>query len=387
MIDVNKDRLFFASCASLLLTAMTFAIRARLETVFGPSGMGLTLEDIGYAFMPAFWGFTLAMIFGGPLVDLIGMKRGMWLAFVFHALGIGLTLIAVDLESLFLATLIIGLGNGMVEAVCNPMVASMYSDQKVKMLNRFHLWWPAGIVMGSITGFLMMDILDLSWQLMVASLFIPLVIYGYALLGQSFPVTERIEMGISTSDSYRSLFKPLYIFIASCMLLSAATELGTTQRIESLLRDTGVNALLVLAFINGLMMIGRYYAGPISKRLSSAGMLLFSAIFSFIGLQLLAVSSGNLVFASAAVFAIGITFFWPTTLAFISEAIPESGALGLSLMGGLGNLSAAIILPLMGWYLDNSEGVDVIQRMSILPALLICCYLLLLLSQKSRPIQ
>ncbi len=387
MIDVNKDRLFFASCASLLLTAMTFAIRARLETVFGPSGMGLTLEDIGYAFMPAFWGFTLAMIFGGSLVDLIGMKRGMWLAFVFHALGIGLTLIAVDLESLFLATLIIGLGNGMVEAVCNPMVASMYPDQKVKMLNRFHLWWPAGIVMGSITGFLMMDILDLSWQLMVASLFIPLIIYGCAILGQSFPVTERIEMGISTSDSYRSLFKPLYIFIASCMLLSAATELGTTQRIESLLRDTGVNALLVLAFINGLMMIGRYYAGPISKRLSSAGMLLFSAIFSFIGLQLLAVSSGNLVFASAAVFAIGITFFWPTTLAFISEAIPESGALGLSLMGGLGNLSAAIILPLMGWYLDNSEGVDVIQRMSILPAILICCYLLLLLSQKNRPIQ
>ncbi len=387
MIDVNKDRLFFASCASLLLTAMTFAIRARLETVFGPSGMGLTLEDIGYAFMPAFWGFTLAMIFGGSLVDLIGMKRGMWLAFVFHALGISLTLIAVDLESLFLATLIIGLGNGMVEAVCNPMVASMYPDQKVKMLNRFHLWWPAGIVMGSITGFLMMDILDLSWQLMVASLFIPLIIYGCAILGQSFPVTERIEMGISTSDSYRSLFKPLYIFIASCMLLSAATELGTTQRIESLLRDTGVNALLVLAFINGLMMIGRYYAGPISKRLSSAGMLLFSAIFSFIGLQLLAVSSGNLVFASAAVFAIGITFFWPTTLAFISEAIPESGALGLSLMGGLGNLSAAIILPLMGWYLDNSEGVDVIQRMSILPAILICCYLLLLLSQKNRPIQ
>ena len=80
----------------MLLTAMTFAIRARLETVFGPSGMGLTLEDIGYAFMPAFWGFTLAMIFGGSLVDLIGMKRGMWLAFVFHAIGIGLTLIAFD---------------------------------------------------------------------------------------------------------------------------------------------------------------------------------------------------------------------------------------------------------------------------------------------------
>ena len=139
MIQINKDRLFFASCTSLLLTAMTFAVRARLETVFGPDGLGLTLEEIGYAFMPAFWGFTIAMILGGPLVDTIGMKKGMWLAFFFHTLGILTTILAFDLDSLFIATLLMGLGNGMVEAVCNPLVASMYPDQKTKMLNRFHL--------------------------------------------------------------------------------------------------------------------------------------------------------------------------------------------------------------------------------------------------------
>ena len=384
MIQINKDSLFFASCTSLLLTAMTFAVRARLETVFGPAGVGLTLEEVGYAFMPAFWGFTIAMILGGPLVDTIGMKKGMWLAFLFHTLGILTTILAFDLDSLFIATLLMGLGNGMVEAVCNPMVASMYPDQKTKMLNRFHLWWPAGIVVGSITGYIVMDIMSMSWHYMVATLFIPLTIYGYTLLGQAFPVTERVKMGISSSDAFRSLFRPLYVIIAFCMLLSAATELGTTQRIESLLKETGVNALLVLAFINGVMMLGRYYAGPVSKKLSVVGMLLFSALFSFIGLQLLAISSGKYVFISAAVFAIGITFFWPTTLAFISENIPESGAFGLSLMGGLGNLSVAIVLPLMGRYLDNSVGVEVIQRMSILPAVLFLCYLILQFYQKNK---
>ena len=384
MAQINKDRLFFASCTSLLLTAMTFAVRARLETVFGPDGLGLTLEEIGYAFMPAFWGFTIAMILGGPLVDALGMKKGMWLAFFFHTLGILTTLLAFDLESLFIATLLMGLGNGMVEAVCNPLVASMYPDQKTKMLNRFHLWWPAGIVVGSIAGYIAMDLMTMSWHYMVATLFIPLTIYGYTLLGQAFPVTERVEMGISSSDAFRSLFRPLYVFIAFCMLLSAATELGTTQRIESLLKETGVNALLVLAFINGVMMLGRYYAGPVSKKLSVVGMLLFSALFSFIGLQLLAISSGKYVFISAAVFAIGITFFWPTTLAFISENIPESGAFGLSLMGGLGNLSVAIVLPLMGRYMDNSVGVEVMQRMSILPAVLFLCYLILQFYQKNK---
>jgi len=384
MAQINKDRLFFASCTSLLLTAMTFAVRARLETVFGPDGLGLTLEEIGYAFMPAFWGFTIAMILGGPLVDTLGMKKGMWLAFFFHTLGILTTLLAFDLESLFIATLLMGLGNGMVEAVCNPLVASMYPDQKTKMLNRFHLWWPAGIVVGSIAGYIAMDLMTMSWHYMVATLFIPLTIYGYTLLGQAFPVTERVEMGISSSDAVRSLFRPLYVFIAFCMLLSAATELGTTQRIESLLKETGVNALLVLAFINGVMMLGRYYAGPVSKKLTVVGMLLFSALFSFIGLQLLAISSGQYVFVSAAVFAIGITFFWPTTLAFISENIPESGAFGLSLMGGLGNLSVAIVLPLMGRYMDNSVGIEVIQRMSILPAVLFLCYLILQFYQKNK---
>ena len=384
MIQINKDRLFFASCTSLLLTAMTFAVRARLETVFGPAGVGLTLEEIGYAFMPAFWGFTIAMILGGPLVDTIGMKKGMWLAFLFHTLGILTTILSFDLDSLFIATLLMGLGNGMVEAVCNPMVASMYPDQKTKMLNRFHLWWPAGIVAGSIAGYIVMDIMSMSWHYMVATLFIPLAIYGYTLLGQAFPITERVEMGVSSSDAFRSLFRPLYIFIAFCMLLSAATELGTTQRIESLLKETGVNALLVLAFINGVMMLGRYYAGPVSKKLSVVGMLLLSALFSFVGLQLLAISSGNYVFISAAVFAIGITFFWPTTLAFVSENIPESGAFGLSLMGGLGNLSVAIVLPLMGRYMDSSVSVEVIQRMSSLPVVLFLCYLFLLFNQKEK---
>tara|TARA_B110000438_G_scaffold73852_1_gene73983 strand:- start:2191 stop:3339 length:1149 start_codon:yes stop_codon:yes gene_type:complete len=374
MHQYNQNRLFAASCISLLLTAMTFAIRVRLETVFGPDGMGLSLEQIGYAFMPAFWGFTLAIILGGQLVDNIGMKKGMWLAFICHAIGITLTLTAYDFSSLFVATVIMGLGNGMVEAVCNPLVASMYPLEKTKMLNRFHLWWPAGIVIGSIASLILMDIMGLGWQMMVGSLFIPLVVYGYLLIGQSFPLTERVSLGINQVDAYNSLAKPLFLFIAFCMLLSATTELGTMQRIESLLKETGVNALLVLAFINGIMIIGRALAGLIAIKIKTTGILFLSSIFAFVGLQLLANSSGSYVFIAAAFFAIGVTFFWPTTLAFISENIPESGAFGMSLIGGLGMLSVSLVLPLMGRFLDNSVGAEVIQKMSVLPFVLIFLY-------------
>jgi MFS family permease len=191
-------------------------------------------------------------------------------------------------------------------------------------------------------------------------------------------------MGVSTADALKSLLSPLYLFVGACMMMSAATELVTTQRIESLLAATGVNALLVLAFINGIMIIGRAFAGPIQTKTSTVGMLWFSAIFSFIGMQLLAGASGSFVFVGAAIFALGITFFWPTTLAFVSENLPQSGAFGLSIMGGLGTLSVSVIMPIMGRVLDNSVGTEAIRTISILPGILIVLYGGLFFLRRSR---
>jgi fucose permease len=148
--------------------------------------------------------------------------------------------------------------------------------------------------------------------------------------------------------------------------------LGTNQRIDSLLQETGVSAILVLAFINGIMALGRAFAGPVVHRLSTTGMLLFSAVFSFLGLIAMSYASGALVFVAAAVFAVGICYFWPTMLGFVSENIPESGALGLSVMGGLGMLSVSIVLPIMGGFLDGaSTGAETLRYMAVLPAILV----------------
>ncbi len=384
MENINKNRLFIASCVALLVTAMTFAIRARLETVFGPEGVGLTLEQIGYAFAPAFWGFTLAMFFGGPLVDFLGIKKITWIAFVTHAIGIVWTILAKDQTSLFLATLFVGIGNGMVEAALNPMIASMYTKNKTKMLNRFHVWFPGGIVVGSLVGWLVMDVMGLSWQIMVGTLFIPLLIYGFMFLGENFPVTERVQLGVSNKKMFASLGKPLFIFMVLCMLLTAASELGTTQRIESLLKESGAVPLLVLAFINGIMAFGRASAGRIIHKLQPAGMLLFSAVFTFIGLWLLTITSGAMTFAAAAVFAIGVTFFWPTMLGFVAEYLPETGALGLSIMGGAGMFSVSLVLPIMGNLMDNAGPIEALRTMSILPAILIVAFIGLYIYMKNR---
>jgi fucose permease len=371
---MNK-KLFNASCFALITNAMTFAVRAKIELVFRED-YGLTLEDMGIAFGPAFYGFTLAMIIGGFMVDLFGMKKIMNIAFITHLGGIVLTLFARDFTLLFLGTLLIGIGNGMVEAACNPLIATLYPNEKTKMLNRFHVWFPGGIVIGSVLGFLIVDIMGLSWMVLVGTLFIPLAIYVYLFAGQKFPPTDRVTSGVTYSEMLKASFaNPLFLFIAFCMLLTASTELATTQRISSLLEKTVSNPILVLAFINGIMMVGRMFAGDVVHKLSITKMLLFSSIFSFLGLLWLSSATGAYSFLAAGVFAIGVCYFWPTMLSFVAEKIPDSGALGLSLMGGLGMFSVSIVLWVMGSMMDmDASGADTLYTLSILPVILIVLF-------------
>ena len=370
-----NSKLFNASCFALVTTAMTFAVRAKIELVFN-NDYGLTLEEIGIAFGPAFYGFTLAMIIGGFMVDLFGMKKIMNLAFFGHLVGIVLTIFARDFWTLFSGTLLIGIGNGMVEAACNPLIATLYPREKTKMLNRFHVWFPGGIVIGSILGYLIVDLMGLSWMVLVGTLFIPLIIYIIQFRNQEFPLTERVSSGVTYEDMLKACFaNPLFWFIGFCMLLTASTELATTQRISSLLEQTVSNPILVLAFINGIMMVGRLFAGDIVHRLSITKMLLFSAVFSFLGLLWLSTATGMSSFLAAAVFAIGVCYFWPTMLSFVAEKIPSSGALGLSLMGGLGMFSVSIVLWAMGLVMDmDASGSDTLYIMALLPAILIVLF-------------
>lgn len=383
--EYNANRLFWMSCMALVVTAMTFAIRARLMPMW-ETGFSLSAKDSALAIGTAFWGFTLAQFIGGPLVDVIGMKRFVRIAFFLHLIGIVITIFARDFWTLFIGTLFMGVGNGSIEAGCNPLVASIYQDHKTKMLNRFHVWFPGGIVIGSVVSFLVIDVMKLDWTILVGTLIIPLLIYGALMFGQKFPKTERVEMGVSYGSMWKAILRPLFLVMLFCMLLSAATELTTGQRISSLLEGTGVAPILVLAFINGIMAIGRAFAGPIVHRINTTGMLFFSAIVSMIGLLFMSYSTGAfLTFTAAAVFAIGICFFWPTMLGFVSENIPESGALGLSIFGGAGMLSTSIFLPISGWLTDSqASGQEILRYTAILPAILIVIFAIVFTTMRRK---
>src|SRR5690606_29681647 len=156
MKQIQPNKLFYTSCLSLIVTAMTFAIRAEIMPLWGEDFV-LMNEQIGLIAGTAFWGFTLAQIIGGPLIDLIGMKKILSIAFFGHIAGVLLTISAVSFWPLFIGTLLIGIANGSVEAACNPLVATIYSTEKTKMLNRFHMWFPGGNVIGGLIAYFMVE--------------------------------------------------------------------------------------------------------------------------------------------------------------------------------------------------------------------------------------
>lgn len=348
---INRKQLFVASCLGLLVTSLSFGIRAGILDTLGAE-FGLNKSELGTIAATAFWGFPLAMVLGGLIVDLIGMKRLLVLAFIFHLAGIVMTIFANGFWSLFISTLLVGIANGTVEAACNPLVTALYPDNKTTKLNHFHLWFPGGIVIGTLISFLF-DKVGLGWQVKVATMIIPTLLYGFMFFRLKFPVTERVSSGVSTGEMYRSLLNPLFLFMIICMLGTAITELFTGQWIEVLLRNVTENSILILTVTTGVMVLGRGLAEPVVHRLSPQGVLLASAIFAALGLYLLGNTTGNMVFFGALIFGIGVCYFWPTMLGFVAENIPKTGSAGLNLMGGAGMFAVSLYMMAMGGVYDR----------------------------------
>ncbi len=370
---MNRERLFLGSCFSLISTSVCFAV---IGAIMGPlkAQFALSNAEVGYIGGAAIWGFTISIFVLGPLCDALGMKNLMRFAMLCHLAGALILILTTSNAAfwmLFGGALILSLGNGTVEAVCNPLIATVYPAEKTKKLNQFHVWFPGGIVIGGVASYALDQVGVTDWRVKVAMIMIPTVIYGFLFAGQAFPVTERVQSGVSFGGMVRgALLRPLFLILLLCMCITASLELGPNRWVPAVLEAGGIAGILVLAYINGLMAVLRFFAGPVVHRLSPTGILVASAILAGTGLYWFSFAeSPGQAFLSATVFAVGICYFWPTMLGAVSERVPKSGALGLALMGGMGMLVVGVVTaPQMGRIADGylHEQLDPAQTRAVL---------------------
>ena len=398
--NINKSALFTGSCFALITTAFTFSILAGILTQLGKE-FNLTAEQLGFINSMWFVGFPISMIIGGLVYHSFGPKNIMRVAFVAHTLGIIFTIYSGGYTTLLISTLFIGFGNGCTEAACNPMIADTYSGVKMnKMLGRFHMWFPGGIVVGSLISKFMTDA-GLGWQAQMWVTMIPTIIYAVLFYGKAFPKSQ--EEASHLSKNFKAMLSPVFIFLFCCMALTAISEFGPQQWVGLIMSNSGASPMLILALVTGLMAVGRFFSGPVVKKFGQTGVLLMGAVFAALGIYFLSVVTGPMAYVAAMVFAIGVCYFWPTMIGSVAQRAPLTGALGMSVVGGIGMFSTAIFQPVIGSWIDKARmvsaasgltgselelaaGQHTLARMVAFPVILIVLFTIFFIWQKkSQP--
>ena len=393
MSDQNHKRLFYGSCFALITTAFSFSIRAgilpELATTFN-----LTAKQLGFINSMWFVGFPISMVLGGIFYGSLGPKKIMIFAFFAHTVGIIMTIFSGGYTGLLISTLFIGLGNGCTEAACNPMIAASYSGKQMNtLLNRFHMWFPGGIVLGSLVS-LVMTKMNLGWEAQIWIIMVPTIIYAYLFYGQAFPEPKK-EIA-SLRQNFKAMATLLFIFMCVCMTLTAISEFGPQQWTGIIMAKSGAEPMVILALVTGLMAVGRYFGGEFVHKFDQTGVLLGSAIFTAIGIFLFSTQTGPMAYVAAVFFAMGVCYFWPNMIGFVAEKIPLSGAIGMSVVGAFGMFSTSIWQPIIGGWIDSGKvkaasmglegdalelaaGQATLQTMITFPAILIVLFTILLL--------
>ncbi len=404
----NAYRLLWAGFMAIMASGVGFSIRAGILGQWA-NQYGFTQTELGQITGGGLTGFGIIILLSALIADRIGYGTLMISAFVMHIASAALTLAALTTTSkpvafqfLFWGMFLFAVGNGICEAVVNPLVATLFPKNRTHFLNILHAGWPAGLVVGGLVAAVMagdplfgVKLMDkpVPWQYQISLFLVPVAFYGIMLLGQSFPKSEASQQGVSFKNMLREigmlggailcvllglffhsdLGLPTWgaVALASVLWLafSYATgfhlgpvllavllvthalvgyvELGTDSwiaKITGAIMDSKQNGLLLFVYTSSLMFILRFFAGPIVERTSPLGLLFVSAILGATGLTLLGNAQG-VVFCvlAATVYACGKTFLWPTMLAVVSEQFPRGGAITIGAVGGIGMLSAGLL--------------------------------------------
>jgi MFS family permease len=402
---LNAQRLLWAGFMAILAAGVGFSIRAGILGQWAEQ-YGFTQTELGAITGGGLTGFGIIILLSSLIADRIGFGPLMFAAFVMHLVSAALTLATgaafaaggkpLAFQCLFWGMFLFAIGNGIAEAVVNPLVATLFPKKKAHYLNILHAGWPGGLILGGLASYFMAggaSAKPVPWQFQISLFLVPVVLYGLMMLGQRFPKSEASSSGVSFKDMLGELglvgaavicgllalfFKsdlglpPLvaggiaagllaafgaatgfrfgHLLLAALLIIQALVgyvELGTDSwisKITGTIMNSPANGLLLFVYTSGLMFILRFFAGPIVERISPLGLLAVSALFGAAGLTMLGNAEGAVMCVIAAtVYGIGKTFLWPTMLAVVSEQFPKGGAITIGAAGGVGMLAAGLL--------------------------------------------
>lgn len=357
-MNPNRNKLMIASFLTLIAAGVGFSIRAAILGDWSAQ-FGFTKQELGSITGGGLVGFGITIILCSFILDRVGYKPILMLAFLLHVLSGVVTLAATPIFNsmgreatftcLWWGMFLFALANGLCEAVINPLIATIYPKKKTHYLNILHAGWPGGLILGGVFAYLFAGsgafITQLRWEIPIILFLVPTLIYGWLTLKEEFPQSEASSAGISLGDMLRELASPILLLLFVLHALVGYVELGTDAWITNIMENViSGNAILLFVYTSALMFVLRFFAGPIVERINPIGLLMVSAALGALGLYLLgSVTTGVLILLAATIYGLGKTFLWPTMLGVVAERFPRGGAVTMGMIGGIGMLSAGLL--------------------------------------------
>lgn len=349
----NRKTLLAAGFLALIAAGIGFAVRGGLLDVWS-NKYGFTMTELGQITGGGLLGFGLVILAAGLLVDWVGYKPLMMIALACHLISAVMLFSATPVFNsagkdavymiLFWSAFIFAVGNGIAEAVINPLTATLFPEQKTHYLNILHAGWPAGLVLGGLIVFAKGSV---GWEILLATYLIPTAMYGFIVVKEIFPKTDAQAGAVSYGGMFARLAVPFFFILLIAHACVGYVELGTDSWINKITGGILASAALGTAlfiYTSLLMTALRFFAGPIVHKISSLGLLLVSAVLGACGLYLISIGdSVPFMFMAATVYAFGKTFLWPTMLGVVGERFPQSATVAMALMGFVGMTSAGLL--------------------------------------------
>jgi MFS family permease len=362
--SVNRYRLLWAGFFAIFASGVGFAVRTRVLALWA-ADYGFTMTELGEITGGGLVGFGIIILLGSLIAEHVGYGKLMILALITHLVSAILQLCTGAIYeafgrdgvywNLYIAMFLFSIGNGICEAVVNPVVATLFPDRKTHYLNILHAGWPGGLIAGGVIAYFMnggeifgfVPLGNVPWLWQMSMFLVPVAFYGLLLLGQEFPKSEAGQAGVSFGTMLLQVLAPVFLLLLVIQAMVGYVELGTDSWIGKITGNILNNAnygLLLFIYTSGLMFTLRFFGGPIEHRLSPLGLLCVSGVLGCIGLTLVSNAEG-IIFCVLAVtvYALGKTFLWPTMLAVASERFPKGGAITIGMVGGAGMLSAGLL--------------------------------------------
>jgi MFS family permease len=380
MNDRTNKHLFYASCLSLMSAALIFISREHLGHILIQEEHILTKIQFGDISGWAFKGTALALLIFSPFIDWLGLKRGMLIAWLFQVSGIIGFVISTNPMVMLISMTLAGFGWGLLEVTINPLCAAQFPDQKTRMLNILHAWWPGGLIVGGLFSTFFLDAISAPWQVYMLVMLIPVIIYGLLIFNKKFPETERVDAGVSNKVMFKTAFMPGFLLLLFGMSLTASAELAPGQWLETTFKEyANASGTLILVYGSMLMFVLRFFAGPLAKAINPIGIMTVSSLLTAIGLFMLSQAAETqsifLIYISATVFYLGVCYMWPTMYSLAAELYPGGGGLTIGLIGFIGMLGVSVWIPQIG-SLGVSYGLPTaFSIVSTLPAIAFIVYL------------